>query len=161
MMISPYRERRTRSHGVRAISGWQLKIYSICGGSGKVDETTLGAALRHAETHVQWPEHIAKYGFLTVHVGEEGVWLLVDLWVDDILRHFMFRAPVESPQQFGPAPDDGTLACVWELAVIVHERSSWIANVLTNPSQPDHDAYLRACLEIEPLAEIASNPEIA
>lgn len=151
MMNAPYRERLTRMLEVRTVSGWTLKTYSICGAGSVVDPRTVDAAVEFAARHVDWPRDAeAKFGFLTVHAGEEAVWLLVDLWVEDILRHFVFRAPCNSPEDFGPGPCDGTMACVWELAVVMFERASWIKHVLASCGQPNYSAYLRDGLEIDP-----------
>jgi hypothetical protein len=35
------------------------------------------------------------------------------------------------------------IACVWELAVLDHERRAWVRHVLARPHGPDAGAYLR------------------
>lgn len=150
MNIAPYKARCTVMNSVREIAGWKLKVYTIHETDREIEQEILGAALQYAADHVDWPEDRKGYGFLTIHVGNEAVWLLVDFWADDILRHFLFRAPVDHPRKFGEGPKDGTMACVWELAVFVHERDSWIKHVMSQPENPDYEVYLSDGLEIIP-----------
>lgn len=151
MLSGPYRERLTQMIGVRTVSDWQLKVYTICGEANIVEDQVVEAALHFAANNVDWPvDSPAKLGFLTLNAGEEAMWLLVDLWMEDILHHFLFRAPCNAPEAFGPGPGDGTMACVWELAVIMHERKSWIKHALTTPDQPDYTSYLNNALAIRP-----------
>jgi len=150
MNIAPYKPRCTVMNGVREIADWKLKIYTIHESQPELEPEIVEAAIEYATLHVNWPESREGYGFLIIHFGNEAVWLLVDLWVDDILRHFLFRAPVSEPTQFGEAPKDGTMACVWELAVFVHERESWVKHAMSRPKNPDYEAYVRDGVEIVP-----------
>lgn len=85
---------------------------------------------------------------MTIHAGEQ-LWLLVDLWVDDILRHFLFRGRGDNPVQFVAGPPDGTSMCVWELEIVKHERDAWVEHVLTKPAKPSFPAYLAAACSRE------------
>lgn len=150
MNIAPYKDRCTVMNSVREIAGWKLKVYTIHETDRKIEPEIVEAAALYAVDHVNWPEDYKGYGFLTIHMGNEAVWLLVDLWVNDILRHFLFRAPVNAPTQFGEAPKDGTMACVWELTVFVHERDAWIRHAMQQPEEPNYEVYLSDGLEIVP-----------
>lgn len=137
-------------NGVRQIAGWKLKVYTIHETDRNLEQGIVDAAVQYAAAQVDWPQHHTGYGFLTIHFGNSAVWLLIDLWVDDILRHFLFCAPVDRPCNFGEGPKDGTMACVWELAVFVHERDSWIKHVMSQPERPNYEVYLNDGLEIIP-----------
>ena len=146
----PYRDRRTWLIGVRVIRAWKLKIYAIVADGCAVEDDVVEAALAHAKSHVPWPDGLdVNRGFLTIHVGEEAVWLLVDLWVADIMRHFLYHAPLQSVTDFRPGPADGTTACVWELSVIQHERNAWVTHVLSTPESPDLLAWENDCLNLD------------
>ena len=145
---APYRDRQTWLIGVRQMCGWQLKVYGICADGRELTPGTIEAGLAYAEQHNHWPDREPGYGFITFHFGEHAVWLLVDLWVDDIVRHFLYQAPLDRPQQFAAGPTDGTMACVWELAVFANERAAWIEHVLSNPENPDYGQYLNDSIEI-------------
>ncbi len=114
-LVTPYRARRTWPIGIETIAGWKLKVYGVVGDNADIPVEVSAAAIEYARQKVAWPEaDVPKYGFITIHAGE-SVWLLVDLWVNDIMRHFLYRAPVEAPTEFGPPPAGGLCACVWEL----------------------------------------------
>lgn len=146
-LTKSYQPRRTTMIGVREINGWQLKLYSILLDNEEISEQVIEAALKHAQSNVSWPNRSQGYGFITIHLGEH-IWLLVDLWVDDILRHFLFRSTYENPTQFADGPSDGSNACVWELEVTKHERDSWVNHVLSKPADPSFDDYLSDKIEI-------------
>ena len=145
---TPYRDRQTWPVGVREIGGWNLKVYGICAERLSLTPSTIDAALAYASHHVPWPEAEAKFGFVIVHAGDEAVWMLVDLWVDDILYHYLHSAAKENATAFAAGPSNGTMACVWELKVMAHERSAWIQHVLSRPSNPDYSGYLRNTIEV-------------
>lgn len=79
-------------------------------------------------------------GFCIVHVGEEAIWLLLDWWITGgIVCQRMLSAPLAQPESFTPVTQPA-LACVWELAVIAHERDAWVRHMLTD--RPDAEAWL-------------------
>lgn len=83
-------------------------------------------------------------GFCIVHIGEEAVWLLLDWWISGgIVCQRMLSAPLAQPTMFTPVSTPA-LACVWELAVIAHERDAWVRHMLT--TSPDSPAYLNDIL---------------
>lgn len=147
--LEPFRERRTGLCGLTEIHGWKLKIYGMVADGAELSEETVKAAIRTAEDEVPWPQDIdAKFGFMTIHVGDEAIWALVDIWADDILRHFLFRASHDAPTEFFPAPTDGSMACVWELEVLWHERKAWVRHVLSTPKDPFFEGYMDDVLDV-------------
>lgn len=57
-------------------------------------------------------------------------------------------SPDEDPGNLAPV-DPPVIGCVYELGVLVHERSAWIRHMLMN-EQPDMDAYLADVLPTGP-----------
>ena len=101
-------------------------------------DTTVSVLKEIPETDLD-----TNVGFVTIHIGAAGVWLLIDRWEDgDMLRHHHFRASLEDPTHFIDVSSEHYGPCVWELAVQAHERQSWLACVLANPTGPDIEAYL-------------------
>ena len=148
--LAPYRARRTWLLDVCEIAGWQLKVYGITVDGRDIPQNIITAALDTAKEMDLWPDRNGpRFGFLTIHAGEQAIWLLIDLWVDDIMYHFLFNSPVSAPTEFGPGPKDGTTACVWELEVTKHERDAWVRHVLAQPTKPDFEGYLKDCVEID------------
>lgn len=144
-----YRDRRTWLIAARELADWKVKVYGISASGDDLPENVVESALAHAASHIPGKAPRASlYGFMVLHAGTEAVWLLVDLWFDDILHHFLFRAPLKEPNRWAPPPADGTMACAWELEVVKHERDAWVRHVLSRPEEPDFGAYLGDHLEI-------------
>ena len=101
------------------------------------------AARRKAFGVLQEVERDAGFhglGYCIAHVGEEAVWLLVDWWrAGGIVCQKLLSAPLSSPADFKTVQAP-FLACVWELAVIGHERDAWVRNMMR--AAPDAQGYL-------------------
>ncbi|MFB7938520.1 hypothetical protein ACFWIN_03600 [Streptomyces sp. NPDC127049] len=86
-------------------------------------------------------------GFLILHRGAEGTYLLVSQWYDaDMLKHWVRGAVVdaEGNTSFTPLAERDLIACVWELEVVKFERDAWVNTVLARGSDDRAavDAYL-------------------
>lgn len=142
-----YKPRTISFEGFRAVGRWRIKVTVI---------TVRGSAAHFAdEIEAAWdcaqavldtvPDRglDASLGFMTVHVGMAGVWLLLDWWEEaDMTRHRHFRASLDDPARFRDVGSEHFGPCVWELAVQAHERQAWLTHVLCNPAGPALDAYL-------------------
>ncbi|MGJ4940274.1 hypothetical protein ACQR1W_06830 [Bradyrhizobium sp. HKCCYLS1011] len=146
-----YRPRMVTFLGTRSCGRWRAKINAITvsGVASDVPDIIEAAWDTSASVLRELPETEldSNIGFLTIHVGEAGVWLLIDRWEDcDILRHHHFRAPLTDPTRFADLSAEHYGPCVWELAVQAFERQAWLDHVLANPAGPDVEAYLSAGL---------------
>ena len=142
-----YTPRTIAFQGARTVGRWRVKCTVI---------TVRGSAAHFAdEVEAAWavaasllggvPDRCvdAGIGFLTVHVGLAGVWLLLDWWEEaNMLRHRHFRASIDDPTAFRDVGAEHYGPCVWELAVQAHERGAWLRHVIANPAGPDLDGYL-------------------
>ncbi len=132
----------------REIAGWRVKRYAItvAGRGGEIPDAAAEAAWRHGAVALPTPVGAAgSHGaaILTMHMGLEGFWVLVDWWAHgDILMHRHLRAAVDQPEKLQDAAPEGFGPCVWELAVQAHERDVWLRHVLINRAGPDMAAYL-------------------
>jgi len=86
-------------------------------------------------------------GFLILHHGLEGDYLLVSQWYDaDMLKHRVRGAVVdaEGNTTFVPLPQQDLIACVYEFEVIKFERDAWVNTVLAQGrlDKSSLDAYL-------------------
>ena len=146
----PYRPRHTRLSEVRRVNDWQLKIYQITLDGEPIASEVVEAAIECVVARTIWPTDLAhRYGFVILHQGEEAVWALNKIWVNDILRQFFFFAPLDDPTAFDYSLMPGFNACVWDLGVTKHERDAWVRHVMTNPAEAQFDEYLNDSLEIE------------
>lgn len=143
-VTAKYRPRRIRCMEIWQPEGWTLKVYAVEHDGRHLDAPMLARAkaralTRLAEVDATDPAHHSM-GLVTLHLGENGDYLLVNTWTDnDILRHANFGA---APG--GEFRDDwpGTAACVWELAVIQHEREAWLRHMLRPDGPADPDAWM-------------------
>lgn len=140
-----------------------LKVYGISHTAELPDEASITAGLGCAEQYlatprpsmtlagVDWrglPTH--GLGSLIVHRGREAIFVLLHIWVDEnMLRHQVWASTLAPPYRFESlAPADMDL-CVWELAVIQHERAAWLRHILTPSGRSDVDAFLRDTLNAD------------
>lgn len=143
----PYLARRIAPIATWREAGHAIKVYGIhrdpdLDGPMLSDEVAASAraAMRAVLQKEAAHERSHDLGFGIVHVGEEAVWLLLDWWMTGgIVCQRMLSAPLAQPDAFTPATEPA-LACVWELAVIAHERNAWVRHMLT--PEPDARAYL-------------------
>lgn len=145
----PYSPRRTRMRDVTKCCGWDLKVYEITLEESSIPCDVVNSAMDFVAKHVAWPStSLSKQGFIIINSGEQAIWLLVHLWMDDILRQFLFCAPLNEPTMFSVCPMDGFNACVWDLQVTKHERDAWVKHVMAQPLTPQFTDYLNDSLEI-------------
>ncbi|WP_208814153.1 hypothetical protein [Micromonospora echinofusca] len=86
-------------------------------------------------------------GFLILHYGMDGNYLLVSQWYDaNMLKHWVRGSTVDAggDTTFTPLAQRDLIACVWELEVIRFERDAWVNTVLAQGrlDQASRDAYL-------------------
>lgn len=153
MMLSPepYCPRLIAPLGVWREAGHSIKAYGIHRDADLVGPilseavtASVRAAVRDVLDELGGGPRSHGLGYCIAHVGDEAVWLLVDWWISGgIVCQRMLSAPLTQPDTFTPVTAPA-LACVWELAVIAHERDAWVRHMLTE--RPEADAYLQAVL---------------
>ena len=86
-------------------------------------------------------------GFLILHYGMDGDYLLVSQWYDaNMLKHWVRGSVTDAGGHttFAPLAQRDLVACVWELEVIRFERDAWVNTVLARGrlDEAARDAYL-------------------
>ena len=146
-----YKPRTISFNRVLDIDEWKVKVYTISKGSQIIDESHLIILSKHL---VDWlkmknsfnAEH-DYHAFVIVHFGTEGIFTLVNWWVDKyMLNTHIFFSEHDDRGTFRLISGDGLAPCIWEMEVIIHERESWTKQVLKS-KQPDFRAYLRDKIE--------------
>jgi hypothetical protein len=153
----PYRPRPIRFLGLHETVGWTLKVYGIAA-EGERPRAALVEAVRALAASVLPSPAVQtagaepdRYGlgFVIVHDAGDYCFALYDWWAcENELHQRLYSAPLDSPGTLRAHPTPA-IACVWELAVIDHERRAWLRHVLTRPDGPDVGAYLRERYEGE------------
>jgi hypothetical protein len=142
--FEPYVRRPVRPLEVWEIDGWKVKAYSIAFRSERARTELVDAMRRLVSGRLPRPAVSAAHhgtAFACAHDGETGEFVFLCWWENENeLAHVVW----------GGARGDGlrergthqTRSCVWEAAVICHERAAWVRHVLANPAGADLGAYL-------------------
>lgn len=131
MTASPetrFTDRPTRFVGVDERQGWRLKHYEITLDGAEVAREIRAAMDAVIDEHLAGTTIEPFVGFVIVHAGKDAVWLLIDLWQNELLYHAVFRAELDSPGAFAPVASGGLAGCVWEFRVIAHEREAYVGS---------------------------------
>ena len=109
-----------------------LKAYAILAKGGEPLDPALPAKaaelVAEAEAQLAATEQEGM-GFVILHRSTEGVWLLLHWWVDgDACAQLLWHSPLDGPPAFTPL-DRPSMACVWELALIDHERRAYVRSL--------------------------------
>jgi hypothetical protein len=149
-LAEPYARRPVSSLGLWRPGEWRIKRYGISYGRPTVRAELAAAAEAAAERVLPSPAVTpTRYGvgFLGVHDGRGGNFVYVDWWErENELHHHLFFSNADDPGELRAATPDDAVACVWDLAVIGHERDAWVRHVLV-PAVPDLDGYLADTLD--------------
>lgn len=153
----PHQIRPIRFLDLYEIAGWTLKVYGIT----VTGQRPRAALTEAARTLAPWalPNPAVSLGgsdqdrygigFVIVHDAGDLCIAMYDWWAGEHEIHQrMYSAPLDSPESL-KRHTTPALGCVWELAVIDHERRSWLEHVLANPEGPDPAAYLNDRFEAD------------
>ena len=146
-----YTDRTVTSLGVREVAGWRLKVYGIAADGGQVRESLVPAALAVAELFLPGPAvSCDTHGVGAITIQDEGAVAVVflDYWSrDGELHRQRFLSLRALPAQLRPLSDDGPTGCVWNRAVLSHERIAFVRHVFARDGGADLDAYLADVFE--------------
>ncbi|MEV0705388.1 hypothetical protein AB0I53_46785 [Saccharopolyspora sp. NPDC050389] len=127
-----YHARAVRPLGTRPVAGHLVKPYAIEAPGRSVTDEGLQAALRVAADHLASAQLRGSLGLavLLVHAGGDGDYVLVHTWIEGYMSDLaVFVGPPGDAAQLRPGRS-GLAPCVWEAAVLAHERDAVIRHVL-------------------------------
>jgi len=149
-MIRAYKSRKIQFDGLVRMDDWVVKIYTI------TPRSEFRSIQEINRVKVRLPELLSlatdhhQNAFVIVHEGMDGLWTLVNWWTGgEMLRTDTYFTSYDRKQILNQFPREGAMACVWEMAVINHERSVWITQVLKKPIHPDFVSYHQDIIEGE------------
>lgn len=129
---------------------WRMKIYGIASGRSRPESVYVDRAKELAAGLLDAATGHYAVGFIGVHQGKTAHFIFVDWWANENeLNHHVFISSLDDPMVFTNATATGVMACVWDLAVIGHERQAWIETVLEPGGGDDFAAYLAMRMEGE------------
>jgi hypothetical protein len=133
-VTEPYAVRAVSALGLWRSGEWRIKRYAIAYRGTAARPALLAAAERTAARVLPTPALTStRYGvgFLGVHDGRGANFVFVDWWEEENeLHHHVFLSPSDAPGALRRATSADPVACVWDLAVLAHEREAWIRHVL-------------------------------
>jgi hypothetical protein len=143
---SVYEKRSIRFLEIYQYKQWQIKVYSISIHAEYISEKNFETAKQNLG---EWLKNVNKHEFetyniatLILHEGREGCFAIINWWVDEnMLQNFVYLLTNDS-EEYKLFSDTGIITCVWEMAVLWHERNAWVKHVLQKNENPDYHGYL-------------------
>jgi hypothetical protein len=146
----PLPDKYLRSFPVFELAGRHVKPYHITRDPvGVLPPDVVEAAYKTAEQLASPPDgEMPPASWLLVHEGKTATYLCVYDWVWG--NAVEGKGAAAGEPYLGCPDDDQTnfvaitrplVGCVWELAVLEHERAAWARHMLA-PDQPDLASYL-------------------
>ncbi|MBL4707384.1 MAG: hypothetical protein JKY48_02965 [Flavobacteriales bacterium] len=137
-----YKKRHIHFSGIELQESWKIKYYKIgCEENFQALDyfqyvkSQVPLILRQAVKH----HHEA---FVVVHEASDGIWTIISWWTGvEMLMIQTYFSSSSILLELIPLKERGALACVWEMAVVSHEREAWIQHVLKESSAPDFERY--------------------
>ncbi|MEV6753904.1 hypothetical protein [Streptomyces sp. NPDC051214] len=124
--------RTARPLGVREAGGHLVKVYAVEAPGRQVtgrDEES-GLALAGAHLGLGHARGSAGLAVLILHAGGDGDYVLVQTWIEGYMSDLaVFVGPAGEPGELRPGRA-GLAPCVWEAAVLTHERDAFVRCVL-------------------------------
>jgi hypothetical protein len=131
-LADTHHARPVRPLGTRDAAGHLVKVYALEAPGRTVSDQDAEAALRIAARHLELGTLRGSLGLavLIVHAGGDGDYVLVQSWIEgDMADLAIFVGPVGEPDALRPGRS-GLAPCVWEAAVLAHEREAYSRHVL-------------------------------
>jgi hypothetical protein len=143
---APYQPRPIRFLELFEFQGWTIKIYSISIFNEFVGEHNVDLAKQNLS---EWLKKSTAYQLetyqlatLIIHEYREGCFAIINWWTDEnMLQNFVYLRR-NSETEFHLFSGEGITTCVWEMAVLWHERNAWVKHILTQYDRPNVEGYL-------------------
>lgn len=151
-------QKEMRPAGLARINGRPYKCYHVDRAGHELEPEVVKAAEEFIPELVPPLADDSPAGWIVIHRGDDsGAYLLVYTWAwDNVVDTHTASAgqpalgcPDSDPTHF-VRNEQRYMGCVWELAVLEHERTSFVRHMLA-PDEPDLDAYLA---DLRPAGEV-------
>jgi hypothetical protein len=148
--IVPYIPRRVRPLGLLQIDDWRVKLHGLSATPGDELEAAVRDGARRAAVEALPRPGIGggRYGvgFVIAHRATDAYSYVVGWWsYGCLLSTAGYSARFSDPADIARSPSRQA-GCVYELAVIDHERRAWTRLMLREDADGDVEGYLGAVL---------------
>jgi hypothetical protein len=143
-LAEAHHARTVRPLGSHEVAGHAVKAYAIEAPGRAVTDQDARAALRIAADHLAMAQLRGSLGLSVVllHAGGDGDYVLVHTWIEGYMSDLaVFTGPAGDFDALRPGRT-GLAPCVWEAAVLAHERDAFSRQVLDGKG--DMEARLAA-----------------
>ncbi len=149
MRLMPFDDKRLTVLEPITMRGRTMKRYHVDQPQQPLTAVVIDAAYASITSLAPPVDDTPSAGWIVVHRGAgTGAYVLAYTWVwDNVIE---LHSAVAGQPVIGCADDDPTkfveldkpwIGCVWELAVLEHERAAWVRHIL-EPASPDLGGYL-------------------
>ncbi|WP_194900122.1 hypothetical protein [Catenulispora pinisilvae] len=144
-----YTPRRVRPLGRLQIDDWRVKLHGLGATDGELEPAAREGARKAATEALPRPGiGGGRYGvgFVIAHRSTNAYSYVVGWWsYGCLLSTAAYSARFSDPADIARCPARQA-GCVWELAVIDHERRAWTRTMLRAGADGDLDGYLDTVL---------------
>lgn len=153
-VFSPYSKRRVRPLPLLEFEDWRLKVYGVTAEGRRLDAALVNAARDAARRLLPKPGVAAplRYGagFVIAHAGLDANFVVIGWWgaQNELSLRVLTSPPGQTRCLEERTNAEGSVACVWDMAILWAEREAWVTHVL-RPGGADFEGYLTATLEGE------------
>lgn len=148
--VVPYTPRPVRPLGLLQIEDWRVKLHGLTATPGGDLEDAAKDGARKAATEALPRPGLGggRYGvgFVIAHRSTNAFSYVVGWWsYGCLLSTAGYSARFSEPEDIARSPSRQA-GCVYELAVIDHERRAWTRTMLREGADGDVESYLEAVL---------------
>ncbi|MFL1895205.1 hypothetical protein ACJRPK_05850 [Aquimarina sp. 2-A2] len=152
--MKKYKTRKINFIELINVNDWKIKIYTISqNGDFRQDafyQNVIEKLPKWLAIDNGFDSSNDKIGFLILHRGKEGIFSVINWWVGkNMLNTNVYLTESTKPDRFKKISGNGIVACVWELEIINHERTSWLNNILKKEPIPSFEIYLEDVINTE------------
>ena len=146
--LRSYQKRNIQFDEKVYLENWVVKVYTITTKATFESREVLINVKNELHTLLKEANNHHDSAFLIVHEGTDGVWSLVNWWTgNEMLRTNTYFTSYKEEENISLFPTSGSMACVWELPIINHEKDAWIKHVLMKASSPDFQTYYKDVIQ--------------
>lgn len=147
-VFRPYQPRKIQFQKIILWENWKIKLYTITTKESFTSSSILATIKEKLSSLFGEAKDHHNSGFIIIHEGTDGVWTLSNWWTDkEMLRTNTYFTDYQDINCISLDPKTGSMACVWELPIINHEKDAWVKHILKQVEEPDFDKYFKDILE--------------
>ncbi|HEX6376088.1 MAG TPA: hypothetical protein VFZ91_10250 [Allosphingosinicella sp.] len=150
--VFAYEPRKLTCDPVVEVQGYRIKPYRMAFPSASAEQAAAAAPAAAWLARLLTPPEDPNYhglGFSVLHVARDGVYQLIGRWyAGNNLMSEAFEVTGDIAGDRVTFTRLPLFACIWEMAVYVHERDSWVKTIMASGRRLEGaDAYLQCRLE--------------